>query len=89
MSKEMMFPIMGDPIIKAIPWPALLPHEASAQRNHGGQTLNRLAQRGGLGIEEAYHILRDEPCPTGDRYNKDLVRVALMRMLAKFNAGQN
>ena len=30
-----------------IPWAMLVPHEAQARRNHGGQSLERLAERGG------------------------------------------
>lgn len=51
--KERMFPILGSEIVKAIPWDAIAPYEAQAKSNHGGQTLERLAQRGGLGVEEA------------------------------------
>lgn len=86
MDKEPMFPIMGDPIIKALPWAIMRPHEAQAQRNHG-QTLSRLAQRGGLGIEEAYHILRDEEFMRGF-HNKGRVRWALMQQLSKFQDAQ-
>jgi len=85
--KEPMFPIMGDPIIKALPWAFMRPHEAQAQQNHG-QTLNRLANRGGLGIEEAYHILRDEQYVHGV-HNKGRVRLALMRQLSKFQDEQD
>lgn len=44
---------------KSIPWAMLAPHEDRAMRNHG-QTLERLAQRGGLAPCEALWILRDE-----------------------------
>jgi hypothetical protein len=81
--KKPMFPILGDTTIKAIPWEVVQPHELQATRNHS-QTLKRLAQRGGLGIEEAYYILRDEPWPTGARHNKHRVRWYLMMHIAKF-----
>lgn len=59
------FPIMRDHldaserllIPKSIPWYILAPHETQARSNHG-QTLKRLAERGGLAFEEAYDILR-------------------------------
>jgi hypothetical protein len=79
--KEPMFPIMGDTMIKALPWSVLRPHEAQAKKNHGGQSLERLAHRGGLGIEEAYCVLKDMDFPTGGRFNRDLVRVALMKFV--------
>lgn len=59
------FPIMegggrraeGD--LKSIPWAMIAPHDAAAQRNHGGQNLIRLAQRGGLCPLEAVAVLED------------------------------
>lgn len=83
MRNEPMFPILGDPIIKALPWSVLAAHDEQAKSNHGGQTLNRLAQRGGLGIEEAYCVLKDINFPTGAKYNKDRVRIALMVIVDK------
>jgi hypothetical protein len=78
--KEPMFPILGDPIIRAIPWAALAPHEPQARKNHS-QTLRRLAERGGLGIEEAYCVLKNLDWPTGAKWRKSHVRVALMRLV--------
>lgn len=80
MSKEPMFPILGDPIIKAIPWSALRAHEARAKKNHGGQSLNRLSNRGGLWIEEAYCVIKDIDYPR-QAWDKNSVRVALMRLV--------
>lgn len=41
---------------QSIPWEMIAPHEAQAQRNHG-QSLQRLAERGGLAPEEAVDVL--------------------------------
>lgn len=41
-----------------IPWDMLQPHEKQAQANHH-QTLIRLAERGGLGADEALAVLED------------------------------
>jgi hypothetical protein len=46
---------------KYVPWSLLAPHEQRALRNHGGQTLKRLAERGGLGPEEMLAIIEDRP----------------------------
>ncbi len=54
------FPILRDDVIKAIPWTAIAPHERQAQQNHS-QTLNRLAQRGGLNVSEAVAVMEDRP----------------------------
>lgn len=51
-------PIMGATLLKEIPWAFIAPHEAQAQRNHGGQTLERLASRGGLGASEVIDIVK-------------------------------
>ena len=53
---DLMFPILQDEQIKAIPWELLAPHEAQAQRNHS-QTLRRLAERGGLSPAEAVAVI--------------------------------
>lgn len=48
------------PILHAgmsIPWPMLAPFEEQARANHGGQTLARLAERGGLDAAEALNVL--------------------------------
>jgi len=49
-------PIMGANLLSEIPFAMLVPHQAQAMSNHG-QTLDRLAQRGGLGVSEAIDIL--------------------------------
>ena len=45
--------------LTSIPWAMIAPHDATAQRNHGGQNLIRLAQRGGLCPLEAVAVLED------------------------------
>lgn len=51
-----LFPIQRGP---AAPWMLMAPHEAQAMRNHGRQTLERLAERGGLSPCEAVAVLED------------------------------
>jgi len=43
---------------RAVPWSLLQPHERQADRNHG-QTLKRLAERGGLSPAEMVAVLED------------------------------
>jgi hypothetical protein len=56
------FPILkrrwNDPK-ESVPWDAVEPHRAQAQRNHY-QTLERLAQRGGLSWSELLAVLQDQ-----------------------------
>lgn len=50
------FPIQDGP---SIPWSVMAPHEGQCRRNHG-QSLERLAERGGLGCSEAWLIVNDK-----------------------------
>jgi hypothetical protein len=43
-------------VLESVPWALLAPHEKQAHTNHG-QTLERLAERGGLGIHEMVAII--------------------------------
>jgi hypothetical protein len=43
-------------VVIAVPWDMLAPHQAQAIKNHS-QTLERLAQRGGLDASEAMAII--------------------------------
>ncbi|OFQ51993.1 hypothetical protein [Achromobacter xylosoxidans] len=72
-------PIMGATLLSEIPFAMIEPHEAQAKRNHG-QSLNRLADRGGLAVPEALDILEGRPwasaknCLNNERYLIHLVR---------------
>jgi hypothetical protein len=64
---ERMFPIMGVSIasrVAPIPWAVIAPCEAQAMANHGGQSLEKLASRGGLDPIEAVAVLSGQRCPT-------------------------
>ena len=52
--KERRFPILDAP---AVPWSIIAPCERQASINHGEQTLERLAERGGLSASEAVAVL--------------------------------
>jgi hypothetical protein len=49
---------------RSVPWSLLEPHEQQAKWNHGGQTLKRLAERGGLDPTEMLAVLEDRPWRT-------------------------
>ncbi len=57
------FPILIDfrgtpgPCPSWIPWEVIAPYDAQAQINHGGQSLERLAERGGLSAAEAFLVM--------------------------------
>lgn len=57
-----LFPIMVSggtkgPCPSVIPWDAISPYEGMARENHGGQSLERLAERGGLDPVEAFFVM--------------------------------
>jgi hypothetical protein len=57
---ERLFPVLQAPdgCPRAIPWRLLAPHEEQAQRNHY-QSLERLAERGGLCPSEMVAVLEN------------------------------
>lgn len=60
------FPIQDGP---SVPWSYMAPHDAMAKINHG-QTLARLAERGGLGSAEAELIVTAQPLyPKGGEWD--------------------
>lgn len=68
-TKNRRFPIQGGP---SVPWWAMEPHGKQAERNHG-QTLERLAERGGLGPAEAWWVIQDQ---RGDWSNQAIIDAA-------------
>lgn len=62
------FPVLGDYCTKrpatSIPWAAIEPHRARAEGNHY-QTLERLAERGGLSPCELLCAVQNKPLPWG------------------------
>lgn len=63
-----------------IPWDLIEPHEGQALLNHGGQTLGRLAERGGLAPYEAIAVIEDRDCTTIMTDEEGMLR--LFRMVA-------
>lgn len=92
------FPIMKSheaddvPQREWIPWSLIAPHDKQAQQNHGGQTLVRLAQRGGLDATEAVAVLEDAdyrkkwPTMPPDRIGRRAVILSAIEMLEKLCA---
>lgn len=70
-SRMKEFPIMTNKGKEYIPYNLVKPHEEQAIKNHCGQTLDRLAARGGLSWAEAYAVLTDSKIPYGDKYISD------------------
>lgn len=67
-SRMKEFPIMAGKGREYIPYDVIKPHEEQALKNHCGQTLERLAKRGGLSWTEAYAVLTDSKIPHGKDY---------------------
>ena len=60
------FPIMKAVLLGSVPWDFMEPHERQAQRNHG-QSLKRLAERGGLNAAEALDVVEGRPYGSSPR----------------------
>lgn len=56
--------------LKSIPWTMISPHEDQAIKNHG-QTLERLAERGGLSAYEAVCVLTDQSFDLREKIDKE------------------
>lgn len=69
-------------VIIALPWDVIAPHAAQAQRNHG-QTVEHLAERGGLGSCEAVAVLEDR---RWKRMAPGEANAALLRTLAELSS---
>lgn len=67
-------------VVIALPWSLIAPHEEQARSNHGGQTLDRLAERGGLGPDEAVAVLENR---RWHRMEPAAAHAALARMLTE------
>ena len=65
MADRAIMPIMGATLLSEVPWGFVSPHDAQAQRNHC-QSLERLAQRGGLAASEAIDIVTGQRWATTD-----------------------
>lgn len=77
------FPVLDPPLgcPSRVPWSFVAPHEGQALRNHD-QTLERLAQRGGLGAEELVAVVRGERWRERTFKTEEDAAVELARMLS-------
>ena len=55
------FPVLHSKPHCSVLWSKIAPHEAQARANHGGQSLEKLASRGGLDWTELLAVLEDRP----------------------------
>ena len=84
-----LFPVLHEPNYKGkeefIPWEVIEPHERQAYINHG-QSLERLAFRGGLSYREMYAILRDKRFDSwnGDEFADIFYEFAVLKMVRDF-----
>lgn len=68
----------------SVPWSVVAPHERQALRNHGGQSLETLARRGGLSYLEMMCVLEDRELEWHDDWTEANKRAVafLIRLLA-------
>lgn len=73
------FPVLGTQ--ETVPWNVICQHEKQAMSNHG-QSLKRLAERGGLDYSEILAILEDRPYKKMELY---YCRMMVLRIIAELN----
>jgi hypothetical protein len=66
--------LLGCP--RSVPWSLVASHEAVARYNHGGQTLKRLNERGGLSPCELCAVIEDRAWRKMSR-DESVVRILL------------
>jgi hypothetical protein len=93
---ERQFPVLWNyeerktaPRLASVPWAFLAPHEPQARANHG-QTLERLAARGGLGVSEMLDIVRGQRWSTNwNRTRSDVeLETELRQLVDAWKAGK-
>lgn len=83
--KTKTFPFIGpiDPRLpKAVPWSLVAPYEKQALLHHGGQSLERLAERGGLSSREMYWLFTGGAWHQATLVSDDEVAAEILRRLA-------
>ena len=84
-----LFPVLHEPNYKGekefIPWEVIAPHETQACEKHG-QSLERLASRGGLSYREMLAVLRDRgfDYENGNRFADIQYEFAVLRIVRDF-----
>ena len=79
---ENKFPILGSEPKEYIPLDIIKPHEKQALRNHG-QTLKRLAERGGLGWIETLCVLEDREYDFHTKLTEMSARIKVLEIIKR------
>ncbi len=74
------FPIPGSNQKEYIPLEVIKPHEKQAIRNHG-QTLKRLAERGGLGWIETFCVLENREYDFHTKLTETTARIKVLEIV--------
>ena len=74
------FPILGSEPKEYIPLDVIKVHENQALKNHG-QTLKRLAERGGLGWIEALCVLENREYDFHTKLTEDDARIKVLEII--------
>jgi hypothetical protein len=68
-----------------LPWEFVRGHDRQAQRNHGGQTLGRLSERGGLSADEVCAVLENREWR---RLDQAVAEARIAELLAAWRAAR-
>ena len=76
--RDELEPLMSAGCPRSVPWSLVAPHEAQARDNHD-QSLQRLAERGGLSVNELVSVLENRRYAY-DRTDLDALPLLLERL---------
>jgi hypothetical protein len=76
----------GDRVPRYVPWEFVRPHNKQALRNHGGQTLARLSERGGLSLLETLAVVTGRDWSAYEHMKRDEAATMLLRLLDEWEA---
>lgn len=79
---ENKFPILGSEPKEYIPLDIVKSHEKQALRNHG-QSLQRLAERGGLGWIEMLCVLEDREYDFRTKLTEEIAKIKVLEIVKR------
>jgi hypothetical protein len=79
---------VADAVPAYIPWEFIRPYDDEAKGKHGGQSLSRLSNRGGLSIKEVICIIEHRGWYDVDRLTRDECARRLNNALGAWKLGQ-
>jgi hypothetical protein len=77
---------IADRVPSFVPWEFIRPHERRARANHGGQTLARLSERGGLSLKESLAVVTGRDWYAVERLTREQAADEFLALLEAWRA---